>query len=170
MAGKVHEYQARVVWTGNTGEGTVSYRSYGRQHRVVIEGKPDLLATADPSFRGEADTHNPEDLFLAAIAGCHMLSYLALCAKRGVRVVAYEDDVRATMRTERGGGGRFEEVVLSPTVTIAGAEGAELARDLHDRAHEACFIAASCSVPIRHRATVRIAPESPGASEAGPRS
>ncbi len=152
----LHEYAARVRWTGNLGEGTSGYAAYGRRYDVLVDGKPDLAGTADPAFRGESDRHNPEDLFLASISACHMLSYLALCARSGVRVTAYEDDARGTMALHPGGGGRFEEVTLRPAVTVADAEAAELAARLHERAHQLCFIASSCSVPIHVEPVVRV--------------
>ncbi|MFW6088810.1 MAG: OsmC family protein, partial [Gemmatimonadota bacterium] len=114
-----HRYEAALTWTGNEGTGTSDYRSYGRSYTVSIAGKPVLRGSADPTFRGDAALHNPEDLFLAAIAGCHMLSYLALCARRGVRVVAYEDRATGVLTLE-GGGGRFTEVELNPVVRVAG--------------------------------------------------
>lgn len=154
MANTTHEYKARLVWTGNTGRGTADYSSYGRGYRIAIAEKPDLLGSADASFRGDARVHNPEDHFLAAIAGCHMLSYLALCARRGVRVLAYEDDAHGLLRLRRDGGGAFEQVTLSPRVVVADAEHVTLAAGLHDLAAELCFIAGSCRTPIRHQATV----------------
>jgi organic hydroperoxide reductase OsmC/OhrA len=87
--------------------------------------------------------HNPEDHFLAAIAGCHMLSYLALCARRGIRVLAYEDDAHGLLQLRRDGGGAFEQVTLSPRVVVADAEHVTLATGLHDLAAELCFIAGS---------------------------
>ncbi|HVR42127.1 MAG TPA: OsmC family protein [Thermoanaerobaculia bacterium] len=150
-----HEYRARLVWDGNLGDGTASYAAYGRQYRVVIEGKPELSGSANPAFRGERGKHDPEDFFLAAISSCHMLSYLALCARDGIRVVAYEDEASGTLALDGKGGGRFEEVTLRPIVTIAGGD-ANRAANLHQRAHELCFIASSCSVPIRHEATIRV--------------
>jgi organic hydroperoxide reductase OsmC/OhrA len=93
-------------------------------------------------------------MFLASLSACHMLSYLALCAKYGIVVVAYEDRATATLRLERDGGGAFEEIVLRPRVTIADATMRERARELHDDAHDKCFIANSCSAPVRHFAEV----------------
>ena len=136
MTSHVHEYVARLIWDGNLGKGTADYASYGRQYRVLMAGKPDLAGTADPTFRGEAHKHNPEDLFLAAISGCHMLSYLALCARKGVRVLAYEDEAHGRMVTDAKGGGKFEEVVLHPRVTIEGEQHAALAAQLHETAHD----------------------------------
>ena len=150
-----HRYASRLVWEGNRGDGTADYRTYGRAWRAGIAGKPDLAGSADPAFRGDPAAHNPEDLFLIAVSSCHMLSYLALCAKYKVVVLAYEDRAEGTMREDGRGGGRFEEVILSPVVTISPESDHERAVALHERAHEQCYIAASCSVPIRHRAEVR---------------
>ena len=157
MANGEHAYRARVVWEGNTGEGTARYTGYGRDHRIEIDGKPDLAGSADAAFRGDATRHNPEDLLVAALSACHMLAYLALCARGGVRVIAYEDRAEGVMRETPGGGGRFHEVTLHPIVTIDGEAQAALAEQLHETAHERCFIASSCNFPVRHRATVRVA-------------
>ena len=152
-----HHYQSHLTWDGNRGDGTSSYQSYGREYRIEFEGKPVLHGTADVAFRGEADKHNPEDLFLAAIVSCHMLSYLALCAKYSVNVVAYEDSASGMMKEDARGGGRFEEVTLRPVVTVASDDQREKALELHERAHELCYIASSCSVPIHHQATIQVA-------------
>jgi organic hydroperoxide reductase OsmC/OhrA len=150
-----HRYDANLIWDGNRGDGTSDYATYGREYRVLVAGKQALRGSADAAFRGDGGLHNPEDLFVAAIAACHMLSYLALCAKHRIAVTAYEDRPTGTMREDGRGGGRFEEVVLHPIVTVADPALVDRARRLHDRAHELCFIASSCSVPIRHRAEVR---------------
>jgi organic hydroperoxide reductase OsmC/OhrA len=152
---QAHSYTARVVWTGNTGDGTGSYASYSRDHVVRIAGKPDLAGSADAAFRGEAGRHNPEDLFVASIAACHMLVYLGVCARHGVRVLSYEDEATGTLTLDRSGQGRFEEVVLRPVVGIAEGSDAEVAIELHEQAHVRCFIASSCSVPIRHEPSVQ---------------
>jgi organic hydroperoxide reductase OsmC/OhrA len=148
-------YTTRVTWLGNLGSGTETYAGYGRAYRVEVEGKPALLGSADPAFRGEADKHNPEQLFLAAISSCHMLTYLALCARSGIRVLDYTDDAQAVLRLEPGGGGAFEQVVLQPRVTVSGHSDVTRAAALHDEAHAHCFIARSCSVPVIHRPSIQ---------------
>ena len=147
-------YEAHLEWAGG-GAGTASYAGYSRDHRISFAGKPDLAGSADPSFRGAADRHNPEDLFLAALSACHMLAYLALCARSGVRVVEYSDRATGTLVLKPGGGGRFESVTLRPTVVVADAADSERALALHDAAHQRCFIASSVSVPVQHEAVVR---------------
>lgn len=151
-----HTYATRLVWTGNRGTGTATYAGYGREHRISVDGKPDLEGSADAAFRGLADRHNPEDLFLAALSSCHMLAYLALCARHGVAVTAYEDHATGVLVLDPRGGGRFERVTLHPVVTVRDAAHRADALALHDAAHERCFIAASCAVPVGHEAIVRV--------------
>ena len=155
---RTHDYHARLTWTGAAHGATTSYAAYSREHVVEVAGKPPLRGSADPTFRGDAALHNPEDLLLAALSACHLLSYLALAARGGVHVLAYEDDARGTMAFE-GGGGRFTEVVLRPRVTVAAGSDAALAQRLHDTAHEQCFIAASVNFPVRHEPAVVVADE-----------
>jgi organic hydroperoxide reductase OsmC/OhrA len=107
-------------------------------------------------FRGDANIYNPEDLFVAALSGCHLLSYLALCARTKINVVAYEDNASGTLRLTPNGGGMFESVTLRPVVTLAPGSDAKKAMELHEQAHDLCFIAASVKVPILHEPQIRI--------------
>lgn len=153
---RVIEFTSQLSWTGNTGTGTSGYHDYSREYLVSVEGKPDMRGTAAEAFRGDATLHDPEDHFLAAIAGCHMLSYLALASLRGVVVTAYSDAASGVLEVERGSG-LFTSVTLRPTVTIAAGSDRDLALALHDTAHSQCFIANSCSVPIHHEPTIVVA-------------
>jgi organic hydroperoxide reductase OsmC/OhrA len=150
-------YRAKLVWEGNLGLGTSSYQGYERAYRVEIAGKPDLEGTADPAFRGDPSKHNPEDLFLAALAACHMLFYLALCARRGLVLVAYEDGACGELALEAGGGGRFTGITLAPVATFSGEVDEAVAAALHEEAHRLCFLANSCSSPIRVAPRFRVA-------------
>jgi len=152
-----HDYRARLIWDGNLGEGTSTYTGYGRKYRVQFDGKPDLPGSADPIFRGDPGVYNPEDLFVASLSSCHLLSYLALCARSKISVVAYEDDASGTMVLRPDGGGSFESVTLRPRVTIAPGGDEKRALELHDIAHDFCFIAASVSVPVRHEPEIKVA-------------
>ncbi len=154
MTTRNHTYDARLVWQGNRGDGTARYAGYGRDYRVTFDGKPGIDGSADPAFRGDAAKLNPEELLVAALSACHMLTYLALCARARLRVVAYEDHASGVMVEDGRGGGRFESVELRPRVVVADPSEIAPARELHERAHELCFIAASCNFPVRHGAEV----------------
>lgn len=144
-----HKYFSTIEWTGNLGDGTSSYTSYGRDYEIKIADKPSLLGSADPHFRGDSSRHNPEDLLVASLASCHMLFYLHLCSMAKINVVDYRDNPVGTMILEKNGSGRFSEVVLRPEVKISTGDP-EKAQQLHHKAHELCFIANSlnCSVNI----------------------
>jgi len=151
-----HTYSTSVSWTGNRGSGTASYRGYGRDHDVSVEGKPVLPGSADPVFRGDRDRWNPEELLVAALSQCHMLAYLHLCAVNGVVVQAYTDDATGTMRTS-GEAGEFVGVTLRPRVTVAEDAMVSRAVELHDDAHHVCFIARSVNFPVSHEPHVTAA-------------
>jgi organic hydroperoxide reductase OsmC/OhrA len=148
---KSHHYKSEIKWTGNTGKGTKSYTSYERSYNIMIHGKPTLKGSADPAFRGNKDLYNPEDLFLASISSCHMLWYLHLCAENNITVVEYQDKASAEMKLSSEGSGQFTEVNLHPEVIILEKDKIELAKSLHHKAHEFCFIANSCNFPIQHK-------------------
>ncbi len=149
-----HHYEVTVRWTGNTGSGTSSYRGYGRDHDVLVQGKPTLQGSADPTFRGQADRWNPEDMLVAALAECHMLTYLALCATHGVVVTSYEDMATGRMEMTVGGSGRFVEVVLNPKVAVTAESSMDQAVELHLEANKSCFIANSVNFPVHHNPVV----------------
>ena len=153
-----HRYSVRTTWTGDRGTGTSGYRDYDRAVTIEIDGKPALLASSDKPFRGDPSRWNPEDLLVAALSECHLLSYLHACVTAGVVVTAYHDDASGVMLEDGSGGGAFAEVVLRPHVTVADAGMVDAAQRAHERAHAWCFIANSVNFPVRHEATIVVAP------------
>jgi organic hydroperoxide reductase OsmC/OhrA len=148
--GPEHHYAVTVEWTGNTGEGTATYRSYARDNVVSADGPGPIDGSADRAFRGDPARWNPEQLLLAAASQCHLLSYLHQAAMNDVVVINYVDHPTAVMREDGVGGGRFTQIVLHPQVTISASSSAEVAERLHEPASETCFIAASLNIPVQH--------------------
>lgn len=149
-----HRYRLRSEWTGNRGTGTSGYRDYDRSVAISVAGKPDLQASSDKPFRGDPAKWNPEDLLLAALSECHLLSYLHACVTSGVVVVSYEDEATGRMVEDGRGGGAFAEVTLHPRVVVAEAAMIPAAEQAHAQAREWCFIANSVNFPVHHIATV----------------
>ena len=151
--GKEHHYRLGLTWTGAEQGPTTSYQLYSREYVVEVAGKPPLRGSADPLFRGNPALLNPEDMLLAALSSCHMLSFLAEAVRAGIAVSAYDDAAEGTMVFE-GGGGQFSSVMLHPRVTVPLGTDPALVGRLHEQAHANCFIARSVNFPVGHEATV----------------
>jgi len=145
---QAHHYAVSVAWEGNRGTGTSGYREYGRQHSITAEQKHPIEGSADPTFRGDPTRWNPEEMLLAALSQCHMLSYLHSAVTHGITVVDYTDSAIGTME-QSGNGGHFTSVTLRPRITIAQGDP-EVARSIHEEASRNCFIAASVNFPVGH--------------------
>lgn len=145
---KRHQYEVRVEWTGNDGEGTKTYKGYRRDHLIQSAGKPEIAGSSDPSFRGDTARYNPEELLVASLSACHMLWYLHLCAVNHVIVQEYRDAAFGVMEESNDGSGEFVQVVLKPVVKISGDSDRAKAVDLHHEAHRLCFIARSVKFPV----------------------
>ncbi len=150
---KEHRFAARAVWTGAAQGPTASYDAFSRDFEIAIDGKPAIACSSPAVFHGDAARYNPEELMVASLAACHLLSYLALCARARIAVVAYEDAAEGTVAM-KDGKMRFTEVVLRPQVTVAAGADLDKARALHATANDICFVANSVDFPVRHEASV----------------
>lgn len=144
-----HHYSVDAEWLGNRGTGTSAYRDYGRTSIVRAEAKHPIEASADRTFHGDADRWNPEELLLAALAECHMLSFLHVAVLHGVVVTGYTDHAEGVM-VQEGEGGRFVSATLHPVVEVSSAVTDEEMERLHHEAAEKCFIANSMNFPVEH--------------------
>ena len=150
-----HSYTVTVEWLGNRGTGTSGYRDYGREHVVRSVGKHAISGSADRTFHGDVDRWNPEELLLAALSQCHMLSYLHVAVLHGVVVTGYSDDASGSLAVDGDGSGRFTAATLRPVVTLADVTQSELANSLHAEARRKCFIANSVNFPVHHEPQAR---------------
>ena len=107
-------------------------------------------------FRGDKAKYNPEELLVASLSSCYMLSYLHLCAVAGVVVIGYSDTATGTMTETPDHGGHFTEVTLYPAVVVSDESMVDKANALHHEASKLCFIANSCNFPIHHKPTCEV--------------
>jgi len=132
-----HSYPLQLNWTGSTLDG-----AYNRNATVTNPGKPPLAVSSAPEYAGDPTRWNPEDLLGSALSTCHMLTFLALCAKAKVEVVGYEDHAEAILDTVDKVT-RITKVHLRPVIRVA--RGASMAKviELFEKAHKYCFVANS---------------------------
>lgn len=141
-------YTAHLAWRRETPD--FAYERYDRGHLLRYGSGVEVAASAAPAYRGHPAKMNPEEAFVGALSSCHMLSFLAIAARKGWVVDAYEDDAVGWL--EPGPDRRLwvTRVVLRPRVRFGGERlptAAEVAA-LHDRAHHECFIANSVRTAV----------------------
>jgi len=150
-----HGYSVSLTWTGNLGSGTSGYKAYSRDHTLQVEGKPSIAGSSDRIFHGSRERWNPEEMLVAALSQCHMLSFLHVAADAGIVVLEYEDNASGVLELSQDGGGRMTSVVLRPHVVVA-AGNPEQVGSAHTRASELCFIANSVNFPVHHEPVLDI--------------
>lgn len=109
-----------------------------------------VKATAAPKYRGRPEAVDPEEALVASLASCHMLTFLALCARRNIVVEGYRDDAIGWLEPNGERRLALTRVTLKPAVTFANGQrpdDATLAQ-LHHESHEQCFIANSVKTVI----------------------
>ena len=147
---KQHPYTSRVVWTGNRGQGTKTYRGYDRTWQIATPGKPIVECSNDPLLGGDPAKPNPEDLLLSALSSCHMLWYLHLASDAGIAVMSYEDNPVGIGETTPNGAGRFLSATLKPRIELKAGADLKRAEAIHHEIHQFCFIARSVNFPVSY--------------------
>ena len=142
-----HQYRATVTWTR---DGAVfTDQRYSRAHSWGFDGGITVPASSSPlSVRlpySVAEAVDPEEAFVAALASCHMLTFLYVAAKQGFVVDAYADDAVGEMTKNERGKMWVSKVILAPAITFTGEKrpSPEQLDELHHLAHEECYIANS---------------------------
>lgn len=137
------EHHATISWK-RTGP-DFSYEKYTRDHTWAFDGGVTVAASASPTYRGNPKLVDPEEALVAALSSCHMLTFLALAARKRLTVDAYDDEAVGYLEKNSQGQLAVTRVVLRPKVRFEGATApsAEDLAALHDKAHHECFIANS---------------------------
>jgi organic hydroperoxide reductase OsmC/OhrA len=137
------EHRIALNWT--RGESPFSYESYPRNHTISFKNGPAMTFSAAPTYKGDASKGDPEDMLVASLSSCHMLSFLAIATKKKVIVESYDDDAMGYLEDD-GGKLWMARVILRPRV-VSSADEAML-NEIHHLAHEACFIANSVKTHV----------------------
>ena len=143
-------FEVRVVWPADPAQKLPPDAAFSRNNWLAAPGKAEVPGSSPVVFGGEPSGYNPEELMALSLSQCHMLTYLAITAKRGIHVLHYEDNATAHLGKNAEGRTQMVEVILRPKVTVAKGASLEDAQALHARAHSACFMANSVNFAVRH--------------------
>ena len=138
------EHHIALNW--EKGDAPFAYETYPRNHTISFKnGQETLIASSSPVYKGDGGKADPEDLLVAALSSCHMLSFLAIAAKKRLTVHSYRDDAVGFLENDNGKLW-IARVILRPKVVIDA--DAETLAHIHHSAHEACFIANSVKTQV----------------------
>ena len=141
------EFKTKLFWKRETPD--FKYETYDRGHNIAFEGGSSITATAAKEYLGNPKFTNPEELLLAAISSCHMLSFLAIASKAGWVVDSYDDQASAKLAKDSENHMAVTEATLRPKAIFSGKQPtAEDIKKLHDKAHHVCFIANNVKTQI----------------------
>jgi organic hydroperoxide reductase OsmC/OhrA len=141
------EHHASIVWQRTSQDHT--YMTYNRAHEWRFAAAT-VPASATKDYRGDPDRVNPEEALVAALSSCHMLTFLAIAAKRKLPLDSYSDNAVGLM--EKNGAGRLAITRVTLRPKIVWSAGVTVSREdldkMHHEAHEGCFIANSVKTEI----------------------
>lgn len=145
------EYKATIEWARKSAD--FDHKTYNRAHTLVFEGGIRVPASAAPGnippTAAGAPGVDPEQAFVASISSCHMLWFLHLASRAKFVVDRYVDEASGVLEKNTEGRMAMTRVMLRPVVTYAGrAPGAQEHAQLHEGAHDKCFIANSVKTEV----------------------
>jgi organic hydroperoxide reductase OsmC/OhrA len=142
------EHVVDVSWS--RGEHEFTYQNYSRDHEWRFDGGVTVPGSANPAYLGtDSGTVDPEEAFVAALSSCHMLTFLAIAAKKRLVVDSYVDHAVGVMAKNEAGRLAVTRVTLHPEIVFAGEAPDEAALDrLHHLSHQECFIANSVTTEV----------------------
>jgi organic hydroperoxide reductase OsmC/OhrA len=144
----LQEFPLRLRWEGSTASS-----EYPRDAVASTAGKQDIAVSSASSFGGSDARWNPEDLFGASLATCHMLTFLSLAKKVRLDVRGYEDHVTVAIDTVDKVT-RVTKVRLAPTIRVAPGTDTAKVREMFEKAHKYCFIGQSITSEVLMEPTI----------------
>jgi organic hydroperoxide reductase OsmC/OhrA len=145
-------YIANLLW--ERGEQDFASQRYSRRHVWRFDGGAEVAGSSSPSVvpppGSDPAAVDPEEAFVASLASCHMLWFLAIAAKRGFVIDRYEDAASGVLERNAERRMAMTRVTLRPKITFSGAKQptADELQALHHKAHEECYIANSVKTEV----------------------
>ena len=144
-------HAADIRWTLKEGDDVAKGR-FSRGHELSFDGGVTVPASASPHVVGKWAVEaavDPEEMLVAALSSCHMLSFLHVARLAGFAVAAYHDHAEGVVEQIAPGKQAVTKVVLHPRIDWTGAApDKEKLEHLHHEAHEICFIANSVTTKV----------------------
>lgn len=117
--------------------------------RIVqsAEGRPPIEVSSPPVFGGEAGRWTPEDLLVAAVESCVLLTTLYFVQKNRIGLTAWSSRCAGDM-AKTSEGLRFQQIELAITARVAAADDVEKLRKAVALAEKFCPLSAAVKFPV----------------------
>src|ERR1700720_1974351 len=145
---RMSEHKMTLTWKRATPD--FQYQTYNRDHTWKFDGGHEMTASAAPAYLGNPKNVDPEEAFVASLSSCHMLTFLAVAAKKKFVLDDYVDEAIGHMEKNAEGKLAITRVVLRQKTKFAGDKQptAEELKEMNHAAHEQCFIASSVKTQV----------------------
>jgi len=141
---KVFRFESEVRWKS------------GRRGLICSSGKPEVEVSSPPEFKGEAGIWTPEDMFVASVNVCTLMTFAAFAENKGLAVAAYESDAEGVLEFQEGSY-RFTEIILHPHIVVKSQDDVDKAREIIESAHRKCLITNSITAQVKVFPDIRVA-------------
>jgi organic hydroperoxide reductase OsmC/OhrA len=146
-----HTFEATLRWPADPAQKRPPEPDFSRNAVLGSPGHPAFPGSSPVVYGGDGTRYNPEELVTVALAHCHMLTFLAVAAKKRIGVIAYEDRATAVLgRDPASGKMKILSAQLRPRVTVARGTNPADVEAMHEKAHEHCFVSNSVNFPVEH--------------------
>jgi peroxiredoxin-like protein len=144
MSSVEHAYRVAAWWTS------------GRTGLAKSDSAPSAIHFSAPvAFGGLEGRWTPEELLLAAIAGCYTTTLRAMAGTAEFNFTDLQVEAWGTIRKAESGYA-FSGIVLRPNLKIGSPEERERALDLLCRAEKLCLVARAIGTKLRFEPQLEI--------------
>jgi peroxiredoxin-like protein len=149
MSSQEHAYRVAAWWTS------------GRTGLAKSDSAPNAIHfTAPTEFGGLEGRWTPEELLLAAIAGCFTTTLRAIANGSDFNFTDLQVEASGTIRKAESGYS-FSEIVLRPNLRIGAPEERDRALDLLRRAEKLCLVSRAIGTKLQFEPQLEIAKPAP---------
>ena len=127
------------------------YETYDRTHNITFEGGVKIKTSSAPIYQGNAELPNPEELLIAAVSSCFMLTFLAIAAKAGFVIDQFHDHAIGTLDKNSTGKIAITQIELNPKIDFGGEKKPDDAtlQQMLKKSHAYCFITNSVTAEVK---------------------
>ena len=142
------QHKTSIHWERDTEHFNI--KSFNHDHVIRFENGVVIHATSAPEYTGNPDLISPEDLFVATISSCHMMTFLAVASLNKWQVQTYRDHAQGFLEENPAGRIMMNRVILQPQVVFSGSNhpSRKAQEDMHLKARRSGFIANSVRTSI----------------------